>query len=86
MCYNLDGLSVEIMTVYFCIIFYSVGDRPVIIGYPYRHAGTKILLYVKLYEYVRKLWAISYGTYVQKQRNTQDFIIESIICSCINIG
>ena len=74
------------MTVSFRKMFYVVKDRLVIIGYPYRHAGTKILLYVKLYEYVRKLWAISYGTYVQKQRNTQDFIIESTICSCINIG
>ena len=41
-CCGVVGVSVAIMEVSFCIIFYGMGDRLVIILYPYRHSDRRI--------------------------------------------
>ena len=43
-------------------------------------------LHFESYKHVGIIWVIRPGTYVLKRRNTQDFVIYSVICSRMNLG
>ena len=86
MCCNVYEVSAEIVIVYFCTIFYGVGDMLSKIGHLYRQADAKIASYVESYKHTINIWAISSGVYLQNKINAWDFIIDSSMRSHMITG